>query len=145
MHMRAHLRLIRPAAVAFLLVVVAACSKAADPNNREVSWTYGPTTAEATAEHAQGVGGKNGPAIAKGWQCRLQDGKRLVVRPYQLASSHPLFGKVVMSVGLFDKTGKDIETVRSGPITAENATFTFELTEAAAGRLYDLVIWYRKV
>ena len=146
MRIRVPLRLPRSVATAILLVAATACGDRmqTDPANREVPWVYGPTSDTAAAEHVQGIGGKSGPGIAKGWQCRLQDGKRLVVRPYQLATSHPLFGKVVLSIGLYDKTGKDIETVRSGTITADNATFTFELTETSASRLWDLVIWYRK-
>ncbi len=135
----------RSAAAAFLFAA-AACGERvqSDPANREVSWTYGPMSEVASAEHSQGVGGKNGPGITKGWKCRLENGKRLVVRPYELASSHPLFGKVVLAVGLFDKNGKDIETLTSGVITATNATFTFDLSEASAARLWDLVFWYRK-
>ncbi|MBL8749280.1 MAG: hypothetical protein JNK78_08970 [Planctomycetes bacterium] len=135
----------RSVAAAFLFAV-AACGEQtrSDPANREVPWTYGPVSEVASAEHSQGVGGKSGPGVTKGWKCRLEGGKRLVVRPYELASSHPLFGKVVLAVGLFDKNGKDIETVTSGVITATNATFTFDLTEASASRLWDLVLWYRK-
>lgn len=137
-------RSLRNAALAFLLFATAGCGRdmAADPKNREVPWTYGPTTGGATAEHVQGTGKRGGAAIAKGWQFRLQDGKRLTVRPYQLAESHPLFGKVAMSVGLFDKTGKELATVLSAAITAQNASFTFELTDAVASQLCDVVIWY---
>jgi hypothetical protein len=147
MSMRAHVRPTLPATVVLLSAAVAACGSrvASDPRNREISWTYGPTTGGATAEHVQGTGTKGGSPIAKGWQCRLQDGKRLTVHPYELAPSHPLFGKVVMVFGLFDKTGKPLETVCSDAVTAQNATFTFELTEDVATRLWDLVIWYREV
>lgn len=128
-----------------LLLVMAACGSGtvADPGNREVPWTYGPTTGGATAEHARGTGSDGGAAIAKGWQCRLQDSKRLVVRPYQPASSHPLSGKVKMVIGLFDKAGKDLATVVSPTVTAPAATFTFELEDAVAKNLWDVVIWYR--
>lgn len=135
-----------PTAFAFLLVATACGDKAAvDPNNREVSWIYGPTKGGASAEHVRGTGKEGGAAVAKGWQCRLQDGKRLTVKPFELAESHALFGKVVMVVGLYDKNGKDLTTVTSTPLTAENAAFTFELTDAVAKELWDLVIWYRKV
>jgi hypothetical protein len=134
----------RPAALASLLAMTAACGSriATDPKNREIPWTYGPTTGGATPEHVQGTGTKGGTPIAKGWKCRLHEGKRLTVAPYQLAPAHPLFGKVVMSLGLFDKMGKQLETVRSGVVAAQTASFTFELTEEVATRLWDLVIWY---
>lgn len=141
---RAHPSPFRRLCLLFLLSAAGACGSrtATDPGNREVAWTYGPTTGGATAEHVQGTGGKGGAAIARGWQCRLQDGKRLTIVPYQLASSHPLFGKVRMSVGLFDKTGKQIASIDSGVITAQNAAFTFELSDDVARQLWDLVIWY---
>ena len=146
MGMRAHRSSLRSSALAILLAAMAACGSraAVDPDNREVPWTYGPTTGGATMEHARGTGKEGGAAVAKGWNCRLQDGKRLVVKPYQLAESHALFGKVVMSFGLFDKAGKEITTVVSPLLTTQNATFTFELTDATAKQLLDVVIWYRK-
>ncbi|MEO6593353.1 MAG: hypothetical protein ABIP94_01210 [Planctomycetota bacterium] len=49
-----------------------------------------------------------------------------------------------MIVGLFDQNGKQLETVRSAAITAQNATFSFEITKAVAKPLYDLVIWFGK-
>ena len=115
-----------------------------DPNDREVPWTYGPMQGGASAEHLAGAGKKDGPAIAKGWQCRLQENKRLVVRPYQLAESHPLFDKVSLSIGLFDKTGGQLGMLRSGKLTAGNAASTFEIDAATAGRPYDVVLWYVK-
>jgi hypothetical protein len=135
----------RLAAIA-LCAFAAACGNraAADPNDREVPWTYGPMQGGASAEHLAGAGKKGGPALAKGWQCRLQENKRLVVRPYQLASSHPLFDTVSLSIGLFDKTGAQLGMLRSGKLTASNATSTFELDAATAGRLYDVVLWYVK-
>ncbi len=139
--------LLRPT-LALLLAALAACGNkaAVDPKNREVPWTYGPTTGGATVEHVQGAGKKEGtPAVARGWNCRLQDGKRLTVRPYELTSTHPLFGKVALSVGLFDKTGKQLAMLRSEPITAQNATFTFDVEEAVAKELLDAVLWYVKV
>jgi hypothetical protein len=130
-----------------LVLAMAACGgkPPADPNNREVPWTYGPRTDVATAEHLAGSGHKGATPMAKGWQCRLQDGKQLVVRPYELSSSHPLFGKVALNVGLFDKNGKQLEMLRSGTLTQQNATATFDLAEATAKQLYDLVLWYVKV
>ena len=135
-----------PRAAAPVLLVLAACGgkAAADPNQREVSWAYGPTKGGATAEHVQGIGGKSGPAITKGWQCRLQDGKRLLVRPYQLAAQHALFGKVALVIGLYDKTGKELAMLTSAPVTETFGSFTFDLDAAVAGQLWDLVIWYRK-
>jgi len=132
--------------MAFLLVALAACGggTAPDPNSRDIPWTYGPTKGGATAEHARGTGSDGGTAIAKGWQCRLQDGKHLTVQPYQLATSHALFGKVAMTVGLFDKTGKQLATLVSPVITAENATFTLELGDEVASQLWDVVFWYSK-
>lgn len=127
-----------------LLLFAAACGSkaAADPNQREIAWSYAPTTGGATAEHVQGTGRKGGPAIAKGWQCRLQDGKRLTIQPYQLAASHPLFGKVMMSISLFDKKGKEIGSVRSATLTAGHASSTFEIAPEVAAQLWDVAIYY---
>jgi len=138
-------RLILPATIASLLAVVGACgAKApADPKNREIPWTYGPTTGGATAEHVRGTGTKGGPPVAAGWQFRLQDGTRLTVVPFRLAETHPLFGKVALSVGLFDIAGKQLGSFRSEAITAQNATASFDLTEDVATKLNDVVIWYR--
>ena len=137
---------LRHVALAFLLAAVPSCGRETtyDWKNREIPWTYGPMTGTATSEHISGTGTNGAGAIAKGWQCRLSDGKRLSVQPYQLAESHALFGKALMIVGLFDKNGKELQTVRSEAITARNATFSFEITEAVATPLYDLVIWYGK-
>ena len=130
-----------------MLAAVAACGSrtAADPKSREIPWTYGPTTGGATSEHVRGTGKEGGAPIAQGWQCRLHDGKRLTVRPYRLAETHPLFGKVVMAIGLFDKTGRQIGKLSSEAVTAQNASLTFELTDAVVAQLWDLVIWYRAV
>jgi hypothetical protein len=135
-----------PIAAAFLLIAAVACSggTVTDPHNRDVPWAYGPTTGTSTAEHARGTGSEGGAAIAKGWQCRLADGKHLTVRPYQLASTHPLFGKVTLSVGLFDQAGKQLAMLNSPVITAANATFSFDIDEATADQLWDLIFWYRK-
>lgn len=143
MSTRNHQRPIRHAPLAFLMATLAACGgKTAADQGREIAWTYGPTTGGATSEHVQGTGKGGGAPIAGGWQCRLHDGKRLTVKPYRLAPTHALFGKVSMTLGLFDKTGKQLETVRSEVVTAQNATFTFDLTDAVATELWDLVIWY---
>lgn len=130
--------------LAAMLAGFAACSKSApaDPKNREIPWSYGPTTEASSAEHLTGTGKKGGAAIAKGWKCWLQDGKRLLVQPYQLAESHPLFGKVALNVGLFDKTGRQLGEQTSPKLVAGNATFTLELDEATATQLYDVVFWY---
>ncbi len=145
MRRRARRRQFRPHCFAFLSAVLAACGGGeVAPTGREIPWAYGPTTGTASAEHLRGTGKDGGAAIAKGWRCRLQDGKRLTVTPYQLAESHPLFGKVVMSVSLFDKAGKEIAAFLSPAITAENATFTFDLADGVAAGLWDLVVWYRK-
>lgn len=135
-----------PLGTVVFLLAAAACGgeAAADPRNREIPWTYGPTSSTATAEHARGTGTDGGAAMARGWQCRLQDGTHLLVQPYQLAASHPLFGKVVLTVGLFDQAGKQLSTLRSPVLTAANSTFTLELPPDVAARLWDLVFWYTK-
>lgn len=137
----------RPApATAFLLLTLAACNEGptADPQNREVAWTYGPTNGTSSFEHARGTGSEGGAAVAKGWHCRLQEGKRLIVQPYQLAASHPLFGKVTLAVGLFDQAGAQLAMLNSPVLTAETTTLTFDVDQAAAARLWDVVFWYRK-
>lgn len=143
---RAHRSRFPSVALTLLLVATGACGKkmAVDPNNREIPWTYGPTNGGASAEHVRGTGKEGGAAIAKGWQCRLLDGKRFTVRAYQLAADHPLFGKVVLGIGLFDKNGKELTTVVTTPVTAQNASFTFELADTVGSQLLDAVIWYRK-
>jgi len=140
-------RLFLPATIATLLTVAGACGSntPADPRNREIPWTYGPTTGGATPEHVRGTGTKGGPPVAAGWQCRLHDGARLTVVPFQLAEHHPLFGKVALTVGLFDKDGKQITSFRSAAITAQNATAAFDLTGDVATRLLDVVLWYGSV
>lgn len=147
MHLEAPRSTFRTNVLALLLAGTVGCGgkPSADPKNREIPWAYGPTNGTATVEHLQGSGHRGGAAIAKGWQCRLQDGKQLVVKPFELAAAHPLFGKVALSVSLFDKDGKEIGALVSPPITAQNATFTFDVAEAVVPRLWDLVIWYRKV
>ncbi|MCA8951610.1 MAG: hypothetical protein KDE27_19035 [Planctomycetes bacterium] len=129
-----------PALLAFA-VVCACTAEEYDWRNRSIPWTYGPTTGGATAEHLAATG-KKGDPIAKGWQWRLTDGRQLGVQPYELAKTHPMFGKVAMNVGLFDTGGKQIGSVRSAAITADAATFSFELEEAVGKALHDVVIWY---
>lgn len=144
MRVRSLHQLFRHAAPILLLVAVSSCGEEAprDPNNRELDWTYGPTTATATRDHLNGTG-KQGPGpIAKGWKCRLVDGKRITIVPYELSASHALFGKVALSVGLFDRTGKQLGNVRSDVLTQDNASFTFEIEADVAKALLDLVIWY---
>lgn len=127
-------------------MIVPACSNKApyDWKNREIAWTYGPTKGGATLEHLKGTGTKGPGPIAVGWKCRLSDGSKLEVKPYQLSKEHALFGKTKMTIGLFDKSGKKLESFRSEVITADNATSSFELQEAVAKSLWDVVIWYVK-
>lgn len=127
-----------------LLATAGACGNrlAPDPNNREVAWSYGPTNGGASPEHVQGTGANGGTAIARGWQCRLQDGKRLVITPYELATKHPLFGKVTLAVGLYDATGAPIELRQAGTVTATTTSFTLDLSDATVARLSDLVFCY---
>lgn len=138
---RPHRRPFSSTALALLAATACGADKSTAPQGREIPWVYGPTTGGATAEHVQGSG-KKGEPVAKGWKFRLQQGRRLVLTPFQLASTHPLFGKVAVNVGLFDQADQPIGTVTSGVITAANATFTFELDEAVAAKLASLVIWY---
>lgn len=137
---------LRYAGLAFLLSAVPACGSETpyDSKNREIAWTYGPTTGGATRVHLTATGTKGPGAIAKGWKCRLVDGKRVTVNPFELAQSHELFGKVAINLGLFDKNGKQIETIRTEAITAQNATFSLEITEAVSKQLCDAVIWFVK-
>ena len=132
------------ALAAMLLMQCCGTEQKYDWKNRDIAWTYGPQNGGATSEHLAGSGKKGPGAIAVGWKCRLSEGKTLTVKPYQLSASHALFGKVIMIIGLFDKTGKQLETVRSEVITAEQATSSLELTEELAKSLYDVVIWFRK-
>lgn len=113
-----------------------------DPNNREIPWTYGPRSDDATREHLHGSGTKGGAAIARGWQCRLRNGTELIVQPFELASSHPLFDKVVLSIGLFDPKGERLANFTSQPLTAKTAAMTFAVEPAVGQRLQDLVFYY---
>jgi len=129
-----------------IVAVAAACGSktTADPNSREVPWSYGPTTGGATAEHVLGTGKKDGKAVARGWQLRLVDGKRLVMNPFQLASDHALFDKVALNIGLFDREGKQVGQVRSPTLTAKTGSVSFDLDEAQAKKLVDVVLYYVK-
>jgi hypothetical protein len=126
------------------LIAVAACSKGGppDPKNRVVPWSYGPTTADATNEHLVATGTKGGAKLSVGWQCRLQDGKALLVQPYQLSTSHPMFDKVVLSIGLYDKADQLLTRVQSEPITKDTKGFTFPVDEAMAAKLATLTFFY---
>ncbi|MCR9247671.1 MAG: hypothetical protein NXI31_21810 [bacterium] len=125
-------------------LVLAACGGEStfDPNNREVAWTYTPTHGTALPEHLTATGAK-GDKIAKGWSLRLHDGKRLSIKPFELAEEHELFGKVTLLINLYDSSGERIGIVRTEPITAENAAFSFDLEEAKAKRLHDVVITFK--
>ena len=83
--------------------------------------------------------------MAQGWRCELSDGKTLTVRPYKLERQHEMFGKAGLVVGLFNRDSQQIETLRTSAITADNATFSFELDAATAEAVYDLILWYGKV
>lgn len=126
------------------LLAIAACGKggAPDPKNREIPWSYGPTTADATSEHLLATGTKGGAKLSVGWKCRLQDGKALLVTPYQLSASHPMFDKVVLSIGLYDKADQLLTRVQSEPITAATKGFTFPVDEAMALKLATLTFYY---
>ncbi|MFO1031352.1 MAG: hypothetical protein U1F60_09745 [Planctomycetota bacterium] len=130
--------------LATTLAVFAACSKKApaDPNNRRIEWRYGPTTDASSREHLVATGTKGGAKLTQGWQCHLQDGKRLKVVPYELSAAHPLFGKVALNVGFFDKAEQPIGEQMSPVLQAGNASFTLELDEKVAARLVDVVFWY---
>ena len=134
-------------ALVFFMAALPSCGSKPDYDwkNREIHWTYGPRTGAATSEHLTGTGTKGSGAIAAGWNCRLSDGKQLTVKPYQLAESHTLFGNAKMIIGLFDRTDQRLDTVRTEAITDKNATFTFELQEAVAKPLTEVVIWFGKV
>lgn len=132
-----------PLALASLLAI-AACGKsmAPDPKNREIPWSYGPTTADATSEHLLATGTKGGAKLSVGWKCRLQEGKELLVTPYQLSASHPMFDKVVLSIGLYDKADKLMTRVQSEPLTPATKGFTFPVDEATALKLATLTFYY---
>ena len=116
-----------------------------DWRNRDLAWKDGPTTGTAPLEHLLGTGTKRGEPMAQGWRCELSDGKTLTVRPYKLERQHEMFGKAGLVVGLFNRDSQQIETLRTSAITADNATFSFELDAATAEAVYDLILWYGKV
>lgn len=132
--------------MAALLLTLPSCEEAKkyDWKNREITWTYGPTSGAATSAHLNGTGKKGSP-LAAGWKLHLSDGNKLTVKPYKLAKSHSLFGNCKMIISLFNKGSEQLHTVTSDAITAENATFSFELTEAQAKPIWDSVIWFRKL
>lgn len=137
------------ALLAATCAALAACggdpAPAYDWRNRELAWKYGPTAGTAPLEHLLGTGTKRGAPMAEGWRCVLSDGKTLTVRPYKLATNHEMFGKAGLVVGLFDRDSQQITTLRGGAITADHASASFELDEATAERVYDLILWYGKI
>jgi hypothetical protein len=129
-------------AVAFAAVLASCDRTAADPNNREVPWAYGPLVDTASAEHLGGAGKKGAP-ISKGWQCRLQDQKQLVIRPFQLSAEHPLFGKVALVVRLYDNDTL-LGEQRTDVLRPDNATFTLAVDPAVGPKLNNLIFFYVK-
>lgn len=129
-----------------LLSALPSCGskKEYDWKNRDIAWTFGPTSGGAISEHLRGTG-KNGSPLAVGWKCRLSDGKDLTIEPYQLSKTHALLGKTTMVIGLFNKKGEKLDSVRTEAITADKATFSFEIKEDVAKRIWDAVIWFAKV
>lgn len=133
-------------AVLATLLAAALCGcdrTAVDPNNREVPWAYGPLTSTSSVEHLGGAG-KKGPAIAKGWQCRLQEQKRLVIQPFQLSAEHPLFGKVALAVRLYNNDTL-LHEAKTDVIRPDNATFTLDVDPAVGAKLNNLIFFYVKV
>lgn len=138
---------VRLAALALLFAATPSCGgevEKYDWRNREIPWSYAPTKSSASAEHLAGTGTKGGSKIAQGWKFRLVDGKQLTVAPFELSKSHALFGEVRMAVGLFDKDSQMLATEVSAPITAENASFTFDVEPDAAKALWDVVVSFQK-
>ena len=134
-------------ALACLLFALPSCGKkqTVDWRNRDVAWKFGPTTGAARSEHLIATGTKRGSTpLAEGWNCRLIDGKTLTVKPYKLTTDHRLFGKTIMRIGLFNKASERLGTVSSEVITADNASFSFEIPAEHAKPLWDLIIWFRK-
>ena len=135
----------RLAPLALLLVVTSSCGteEPYDWKNRRIGWTYAPTNGTALPEHMSAAGAyKGSAALAKGWRFQLTDGKKLSLGPYQIADSHPQFGKVAMTIGLFDKTGKELASLQTAVVTREQAEFSFDLAEEVAEPLHDVVIWF---
>lgn len=144
-----HARSCRSLAALAVLLSPVACSKQDQPTydwrNRELAWKYGPTTGTATPEHLAGTGTRGPGAMAEGWKCVIQDGNKLTVRPYKLAEDHAMFGRSGLVIGLFDKQSKRMSILRTEAITADNATFSFDLDEATCEQVYDLILWYGEV
>ena len=115
-----------------------------DPNHRELAWRYAPTQGGATHEHLTGTGTKGQGPLAKGWKIALRDQNRVTVAPHELAATHPLFGEVVLLVGLFDKAGEQLVRQRSPVLTAQQASFEFPVDANVAAALHDVVLWYTK-
>jgi hypothetical protein len=133
----------RTVLAALFAAALCGCDRtAADPNDREVPWAYGPLTSTSSLEHLGGAG-KKGDPIAKGWQCRLQEQKRLVIRPFQLSAAHPLFGKVTLAVRLYNNDTLLHET-KTDVIRADNATFTLDVDPAVGAKLNNLIFFYVK-
>ncbi|HEX5051680.1 MAG TPA: hypothetical protein VFZ65_07915 [Planctomycetota bacterium] len=137
----------RTVALTLLLAAPAACGgsdgdAATSWRDRELAWRYGPTSGIATATHCAGAGARGKP-IAAGWHVRVEGGKTLAVSPHELAASHALFGKVKLAVELYGRDSKLIETLVTPTITAGNASFTLDLSEATAQRTWDAVLWFR--
>ena len=70
----------------------------------------------------------------------LVDGKTLTVKPYKLTTDHRLFGKTIMRIGLFNKASERLGTVSSEVITADNASFSFEIPAEHAKPLWDVIV-----
>ncbi|MCB9876973.1 MAG: hypothetical protein H6835_05150 [Planctomycetes bacterium] len=141
-------RPLRRASLALVLFATAACGGEAaeqtDWKNRELAWKYGPTTGAGSPTHLAATGTQGAP-IAKGWKVHLVDGTKVTVHPFELSKQHELFGKCVMAVELYDKQSQKIETLVSTPITADGATFSFDVTEDIAKKTWDAIVWFRKV
>ncbi|MBM3974878.1 MAG: hypothetical protein FJ301_12345 [Planctomycetes bacterium] len=131
------------AVLALLVAGLAGCDRTtADPNDREVPWAYGPLVDTASAEHLGGAGKKGAP-ISKGWQCRLQQQSKLVIRPFQLSSEHPLFGKVALAVRLYANDTL-LDEQRTGVLQSGNATFTLDVDPAVGPKVNNLIFFYVK-
>jgi|GEM_PF-3063173 len=132
-----------------LAITTTACggdgAAAYDWRDRDIAWKYGPTPPSASAEHLLGTGKKRGTPIAEGWRCTLRGGTQLTVKPFKLASEHELFGEVKLMVNLYDRDSQRITILSSDTISEQSASFAFELDLATAERLYDLILYFKKV
>ena len=134
-------------AFAFAFATLASCGgdpEKYDWRNRELAWKYGPTRGTASPTHLRATGTRGGKPLAQGWRIHLVDGHRMTVQPYRLAPEHKLFGKTTLAIEMFDKNSEPIDTLVTDPLTRDRASFTFELDEGIARRVYDLILWYRK-